>query len=220
MMRVPPRAAARLQEASGAAEGTRPASTQRAGAARWKGERVMKVRVLLLSSLLLSACAVAAYAAEEEKDPKKEGDKNARFEQFKQLAGEWVGKMSHEGGKEGEEIHVKYKTVSGGSAVVETIAPDTEHEMVTVITPDGDDLTLTHYCMLGNQPHMKADGKGDAGKVAFKFTSAGNLKSDKDMHMHDATFTFVDKDTLKTEWTLYRDGKAAGTAVIELKRKK
>jgi hypothetical protein len=203
--------------AGGAAKGTRPASTQRAGAPG-KGERVMKVRVLLLSSLLLSACAVA-YAAEEENEPKKESDANARFEPFKQLAGEWVGKMSHDG-KESNEVHVRYKTVSGGSAVVETIAPDTEHEMVTVICPDGDDLALTHYCMLGNQPHMKADGKGDAGKVAFKFTSAGNMKSDKDMHMHDAVYTFVDKDTLKTEWTLYKDGKAAGTAVVELKRKK
>ena len=46
------------------------------------------------------------------------------------------------------------------------------------------------------------------------------MKSDKDMHMHNVTFTFVDKDTLKTEWTHYMDGKATGTMVFELKRKK
>ena len=38
--------------------------------------------------------------------------------------------------------------------------------------------------------------------------------------MHNVTYTFVDKDTLKSVWTHYQDGKAAGDVVIELKRKK
>jgi hypothetical protein len=92
--------------------------------------------------------------------------------------------------------------------------------MVTVIHPDGDALLLTHYCMLGNQPHMKATPKAGDNKVAFEFIKATNLKSDKDMYMRSATFTFVDKDTLKTEWTHYKDGKESGKAVFELKRKK
>jgi hypothetical protein len=46
------------------------------------------------------------------------------------------------------------------------------------------------------------------------------MKSDKDMHMHSVTFTFTDKDTLKTEWTLYKDGKESERAVFEMKRKK
>jgi hypothetical protein len=40
------------------------------------------------------------------------------------------------------------------------------------------------------------------------------------MHMHEATFTFVDMDTLKAEWTLYNDGKVATTVAFDLKRKK
>jgi hypothetical protein len=40
------------------------------------------------------------------------------------------------------------------------------------------------------------------------------------MHMHSVTFTFVDKDTLQTEWTHYDDGKEAGKAIFELTRKK
>jgi hypothetical protein len=92
--------------------------------------------------------------------------------------------------------------------------------MVTVIHPDGDDLLLTHYCAVGNQPRMKAPGKTDGNKVAFAFVGATNMKSDKDMHMHNVTFTFVDKDTLKAEWTVYMDGKASGTTAFELKRKK
>jgi hypothetical protein len=84
---------------------------------------------------------------------------------------------------------------------------------------DGDALALTHYCMLGNQPHMKAVPKAGDNKVAFEFVKATNLKSDKDMYMRSVTFTFVNKDTLKTEWTNYHEGKEAGRAVFELKRK-
>jgi hypothetical protein len=40
------------------------------------------------------------------------------------------------------------------------------------------------------------------------------------MHMHNVTFTFVDKDTLKADWTHYADGKDAGAMTFELKRKK
>jgi len=149
-------------------------------------------------------------------DDKKEAGKQSAFEQFKLLAGEWVGK----GGPDGRDMNVTYKVTSGGSAVIETITPGSDHEMVTLIHPDGDELILTHYCMLGNQPQMKAPGKADGNKVAFKFVKATNLKSDKDLYMHDATFTFVDKDTLKAEWTHFQDGKAAGNMVIELKRKK
>jgi hypothetical protein len=173
----------------------------------------MKARFVLPAVVVLSAAALTAVAED------KKAATLPAFEKFKQLAGEWAGKEI-EGEHAGMEVHIKYKVSAGGSAVVETIGPDSDHEMVTVIHPAGDDLVLTHYCMLGNQPQMKADGKADGNTVAFKFTKATNLKSDKDMHMHDATFTFVDKDTLKTEWTLYNDGKPAGKAVFELKRKK
>ena len=179
----------------------------------------MTMRAVLPILGLLTAFALAASAADDKKEPPKGNTADAKFEKFKQLAGEWVSKAPDDLG--GKEVHVTYKVTAGGSAVVETIMPGTEHEMITVITKDGDDLVLTHYCMLGNQPHMKAEGKGDDKKVAFKFTGGGNMKSDKDAHMHAVTFTFVDKDNLKAEWTHFKDGKEAGPpAVFEAKRKK
>jgi hypothetical protein len=66
---------------------------------------------------------------------------------------------------------------------------------------------------------MKAPDKGSGNSVAFKFTRATNMKSDKDMHMHNVTYTFIDKDHLKSEWVNYNDGKPAGTMVMMLKRK-
>ena len=172
----------------------------------------MRVLAALPSVLLLSVFAVSA-AAEDKQAPTPQAGKHPLLEQFKQLAGDWVG-------KEGNGVHVKYKVTSNGSTVVETLFPDTDHEMITTIHQDGDDLVLKHYCALGNQPHMKASGKGDGKKVPFVFTHASNLKSEKDMYMHDVTYTFVDKDTLKTEWTHYKDGKPGEKAVFELKRKK
>jgi hypothetical protein len=174
----------------------------------------MKSKITAALVVALSACALVVQAQPEKKGP----EKNAALERFAQLAGEWVGKGML-AGKE-EEIHVVYKVTAGGSAVVETIFPGTHHEMVTVIHPDGDALLLTHYCMLGNQPHMKATPKAGDTKVAFEFVKVTNLKNDKAMYMRSATFTFVDKDTLKTEWTHYADGKETGKAVFELKRKK
>src|SRR5947209_7983294 len=173
----------------------------------------MKVQTL---ACVVFVTAVAVIAAA---DPPKGSGSVPALEPFKQLAGEWVGKEV-EGHNPGQPVHVKYKVTSGGSAVVETMFPDSDHEMVTVIHPDGDHLVLTHYCMLGNQPRMTAPAKNDGKSVAFKFAGVSNLKSEKDMHMHDVTFTFVDKDTVKTEWTHFQDGKAAGKAVFELKRKK
>ena len=177
----------------------------------------MRARKILASFVLLSAVALLGYA--DEKKARPAAEKSPGLEKFKQLAGEWVGKEAS-GKESGQEVHVIYKVTSAGSAVVETILPGGEHEMVTVIHQDGDDLALTHYCALGNQPHMKTKGKTDGDKIAFKFASASNLKSEKEMHMHDVTYTFVDKDTLKAEWTHYDDGKPAGSAVFELKRKK
>ena len=174
----------------------------------------MKGRIVVALLVAASACALAAQAQTE----KKGHGKNAAMERFTQLAGEWVGKGKH--GDMDHDIRVVYKVTSGGSAVVETIDPGSGHEMVTVIHPDGDALLLTHYCMLGNQPQMKAMPKPGDNKVAFEFVKATNMKSAMDGHMHSATFTFVDKDTLKTEWTHYEGGKEAGRVVFEMKRKK
>jgi hypothetical protein len=170
---------------------------------------------MLASLVLLLAVALLGYATDEKK-ARPAAEKSPGLEKFKQLAGEWVGKEAGAG----QEMRAIYKVTSAGSAVVETILPGGEQEMVTVIHQDGDDLALTHYCALGNQPHMKTKGKTDGNKIAFKFASASNLKSEKDAHMHDVTYTFVDPDTLKAEWTHYDDGKPAGGAVFELKRKK
>ena len=173
------------------------------------------VALLVLPAVL----AHGATAGEKKAEPRKEAARYPALEPFTKLAGDWVGKVT-KGPHAGMEVQASYKVTAGGSAVMETIFPGTDHEMLTVIHPDGDGLVLTHYCMLGNQPQMKAAGKAEGHRVAFKFVRATNLKSEKDMHMHDVAYTFVDADTLRAEWTHYQDGKASGQVVVEVKRKK
>jgi hypothetical protein len=176
----------------------------------------MKVRTVPL--VFLAALVVAAPAIGDGSAHGKPA-KSAAFEHFRQLAGNWEGKMS-EDGKTWFPATANYKVTSGGSAVVETLGPGTPHEMVTIIHPDGKELALTHYCAIGNQPHMKAAVNGDANKFDFHFVGGSNMDSDKDSHMHSVTFTFVDKDTLRTDWTHFDNGKKSGEAIFELKRKK
>jgi len=181
----------------------------------------MKTNQFAMAAVCYSLTLFLAASSQAEDKPKHEGHHAAphpALAQFAQLAGEWVGKGSHDG----KEIDAKiaYKLTSGGTAVVETIDPGGEHEMVTVIHPDGDALLLTHYCMLGNQPQMKAKPKTGDKQVAFDFVRLTNGNPEKDMFMRSVTFTFVDKDTLRTEWTNWHQGKEAGKAVFTLKRKK
>jgi hypothetical protein len=179
----------------------------------------MKFRAVLPFLAIAAAFALSLPAGRGDDSAHAKADKHSGLDRFKALEGDWVGKMS-EDGKNWIDATVKYTVTSSGSTVVETLAPGTKFEMITVIHPDGKDLGLTHYCGIGNQPHMKAHVNGDSNTIAFDFVSASNMKSDKDMHMHNVAYTFADKDTLRAVWTNYHDGKPAGTATFEFKRKK
>jgi hypothetical protein len=143
------------------------------------------------------------------------------FERLRQLAGEWIA--AEPGGEAGSpkgagEVVVSYKVTAGDSVVQETLFPGTPHEMVTMYHLDGTDLVLTHYCALGNQPRMKAEPSADASKLVFKFAGGTNIDPAKDGHMHELTLTFSDANHLRSEWTLYQDGKKSDVKVFELKR--
>ena len=95
------------------------------------------------------------------------------LDRFKSLAGEWVAAEDGPMSKKGDLV-ARYVVTAGGSAVVETILPGQEHEMVTVYTADGSDVVLTHYCMEGNQPRMRAKSPS-AARVAFTFDGGANI---------------------------------------------
>jgi hypothetical protein len=171
--------------------------------------------------MLISASALTLVAGADEKPVEKPAGKKsatyAGFERIKALSGEWQvadapGGHSTHGGT------VTYKVTAGGSAVLETVFGGSDHEMVTVYYVDGDDLMLTHYCMLHNRPTMRAEKGTKLDKIAFSCQKGDKIESED--HMHAATFTFVDADHLKAEWVLYKGGKQDSTHSFELVRKK
>ena len=95
-----------------------------------------------------------------------------------------------------------------GAVVLERITGPHETPMITAYYLNGDKLQLTHYCELGNQPHMIAKNIDlDRGEIAFEFASAGNLASLAAEHMHSATLRLVDNDHFTADWTLFDNAK-------------
>lgn len=102
-----------------------------------------------------------------------------------------------------------FKVTAGGSAVHETNFPGQPEEMVSVYHLDKGDLVMTHYCMLGNQPRMKADPKAPANQIKWVFAGGTNFDPAKDMHMHSAVLTFVDDDHITLDGEAWDGGKPA-----------
>jgi hypothetical protein len=146
-------------------------------------------RQLLVCPVLLLALQLAAYSGDKSgKLPPQ--PTNSGLEKMKKLAGTWLA--ADKDGKPTDQIVSIIKVTAGGSVVHETLFPGQPHEMVSIYTVDGPDLVMTHYCVLGNQPRMKADPKSPANQICFQFAGGSNLDPQKDKHMHAATLTIVD----------------------------
>src|SRR5262245_29087300 len=121
------------------------------------------VRVASLAGLLMLPVLASSLRADDV------AAKDA-FEKLKGLVGTWEGKAH------GEEVTVVFKLTGAGSALVETQFPGSAHEMVSVYHLDGDDLRMTHYCAVGNQPRVKLDRKtSKADDLFFAFDGGTNL---------------------------------------------
>ena len=142
-------------------------------------------------------------------------DAKAAFERVKSLAGEWTTDAVP-----GHKNLVTYRVTSNGSVVMETLFAGTDHEMVSMYYLDGDDLKMTHYCAMKNQPRVKLDRAGSTrDSYSFVFDGGSNLDPAKDMHMHSGRIRFEDGGVVKSEWDAYKGGKKAGTNTLVLKRK-
>src|SRR5262245_39715747 len=177
----------------------------------------MKAYLIVLPTV---AAMSFLLGADEHEHGKPAPAKHAGFEKIKALKGTWTVTKAPQHAPEGGTI--TYRITAGGSAVLESMFEGTEHEMITTYYVDGDQLSLTHYCMLQNRPHMRAEKQSSPDKIVFKCHHEGeNAKLEKEMHMHQAVYTFVDADHLKTEWTMFKDGKAGPEPhAFELERKK
>jgi hypothetical protein len=184
----------------------------------WTWELLMKAfRTCLIA--LVAAVALGVIAGAEEKHSGNGGARRAGFERIKALNGDWeVSHGPHEHGAPGGTA--SYRVTAGGSAVLETLFGGSEHEMVTLYYMEGDDLTLTHYCMLQNRPRMRAELRPSGDQIIFKCREGENAAIEAEDHMHQVTFTFIDANHLKTEWVLYKGGKRDSIHSFDLARKR
>src|SRR5215216_3565491 len=100
------------------------------------------------------------------------------LERIKKLAGTWV--EADKDGKPTDKVVSVIKVTAGGSAVQETLFPGQPMEMVSVYHMDKNDLVMTHYCVLGNQPRMKAEPGPKPNQIRWVFAGGTNLDPAKD----------------------------------------
>lgn len=176
----------------------------------------------MLRRMLVCALTVVALAANgrAENAPAKATPSHPGLEKLKKLAGTWV--EADKDGKPTDKVVSVVKVTAGGSTVHETLFPGEAMEMISVYHLDKGELVMTHYCMLGNQPKMKADPKAPANQIRWKFYGGTNLDPAKDMHMHGAVVTFVDDDHIEIAGEGWENGKPSENhcGTMKLVRKK
>ncbi|WP_439623356.1 hypothetical protein [Gemmata sp.] len=160
------------------------------------------MRRMLTAGLVLIALTATGRG---EDPPAKAAPAHPGLERLKGFAGTWV--EADKDGKPTDKIVSVVRVTAGGSAVHETLFPGQPQEMVSVYHLDKGELVMTHYCVLGNQPRMKADPKAPANQIRWVFAGGTNLDPAKDAHMHGATVTVIDADHIEIAGEAWVGGK-------------
>jgi hypothetical protein len=137
----------------------------------------------------------------------------AAFEQIKSLDGQWSFKGAQMQGT------MVFKTTSNGSVVREIMFPGTDHEMTNMYHLDGPSIVMTHYCAMGNQPHMRSTGTNPK-QIEFHLDSVSNLTKADGSYMGEMTLAIKDKDHITETWTDTDKGKKGTPHTMELTRVK
>ena len=169
-------------------------------------------------SVIIAAVGMTAIVWAHEMPIQKPGSKE--FQQIKQLTGNWMGVTTHPGtAQKPEPVSVEFQMTAAGSAIEEKLMKGTPHEMVDMYTDENGKLAMTHYCAMGNQPHMVLKQAGP-NQVSLEMASAPGVDAAKDAHMHALTLEFPDANHLTEKWTSYANGKPAEQVVMEMARVK
>ena len=177
-------------------------------------KRTSVFTIIILVGLTLHP--FAAVSAEQQMMPPitHSGD----FEKMKALVGAWEGKGDM--GKGMEALKVTYELTSAGNAILERFAAGQPHEMVTVYHDHNGKLAMTHYCSLGNQPHMVLTNPGETVMKFVLSEKDPGLASPNETHMHALAITIEGKDSISHTWTLYDKGVKKSDVSVKLARTK
>jgi len=139
---------------------------------------------------------------------------SAAFERMKSLLGKWSAESPMMG-----KMNTEFRLIAGDSVIEERFAEGTPMEMLSTYHDVNGKLTMTHYCMLRNQPRMKVV-KSTADSLTFDLAPTPGLNPAKDKHMHGATYTFIDANHFKLDDVSWENGRSTpcGPPVIFTRR--
>lgn len=163
----------------------------------------MKLAMTVLAAVAISALVVQTAPAADPPATAPLTPQQKAFDRFKALAGKWQGKSTRGWAEAGT-----YQVIAGGTCVLHTsFDAHPNQTMATLFHMDGEHLMLTHYCVAGNQPRMRAtEISGDGRTIVFTFLDSTNLPSRNAGHMDKAVFKFESDDRFTTQWTWYQNG--------------
>jgi hypothetical protein len=168
----------------------------------------MKKAICIVAAGIIATGAFAVRARSQAKS-------GSGFEQLKALIGTWEAATAA-----GENPTTSFRAVSNGTAIEETFNRSRDREMVTIYTPDGNKVALTHYCSMGNQPRMETAAiESNAKQFDFAYLGATNLASEADQHLHHFVLQIIDSDHFLETWTILAKGKET-TETFHFVRKK
>lgn len=166
---------------------------------------------LLIVGMALLAPGLAVFAGEDA----------GVMEKLAALEGDWM--LLDEDGRETDVVGSSFRLTAGGSALVETMFPNSAdgHEMVNMYHADGDRVLMTHYCAAGNQPRLVVEATEDENRLELRLESITNLASPEAVYMSEAVYVFHGDDRLTTRWRSTVNGELTEeTTMIDLKRRK
>lgn len=145
-----------------------------------------------------------------------------QFEKIKSLVGDWYLTGGNQLGKELEpdpEVpFLTYATSAAGNCVIEKLFAGQTKEMTTVYFFDNGQLSMHHYCSLGNQPSMVAvPAEGD--EIVFQLLAVGNMSDPNDLHISSHSLKFAGEDKLTALWGATKEQTAASSSVFNVERK-
>jgi len=158
------------------------------------------IRALISLLLIGAACQLLAQDAKPTSGSKA-------FEQLKKLLGKWEGTIDV--GQGPMKCQTRYKLTAGGSAIMETCFEGSPMEMITIYHDNKEgELTLTHYCMLGNQPKMVLKS-AKQNELKFALSEDADIKVSNETHMNAVTIKLDGQNKMTQLWTKFEEGEAA-----------
>ena len=168
----------------------------------------------LLSKLLLASVAFFGLGTVLSSLTQPHPDNSVGLEALEGYVGTWV--VAGEGGHPTDEVVSIVRSTAGGSVLMETLFPGSDHEMITMYYVKDERLMLTHYCGCTNHPIMAAS-KDDEGNLRFDCIGRGENFDvcAETPHMHDAIIR-RDGDKIHSTWRMLVDGEVDHVADFHL----